>query len=386
MVRTLCSMLIGAVLFSASIVSAAEQKAEGAVTQADLARKLVDQFGWSEGLPENPQERDYRVILGGERRFRFEAEETHDRTFDSVTVRDYNLFGQFTGKGWLHGITVPTAVHFKVFIPLAGKYTLKASTKGDNQLWSVAGRAFKVNAGDTLKETVIGQAFIPAGVLEFNAVIPPGGAIDSLEFFAPALAPLEPVAGWNFQTNLTAGQLAEVVAPLLGKEALLPEDAAVPHKLVSAASVTPLPEALLLTDSQILGKPLANKWLRAGQVAARLQLPLVIDSAGVYQVRVRFVGPTLTAGFGDRTATMPGKPYLDWVDFGVFRLARGGNLLTLAIPPTGGVDSVEIIRRKSSAADYVAVTALGKGVDEPVTSTELDRLLTSLQEKFRERQ
>jgi len=286
----------------------------------------------------------------------------------------------------LHGITVPTAVHFKVFIPLAGKYTLKASTKGDNQLWSAAGRAFKVNAGEKLKDTVIGQAFIPAGILELNAVIPPGGAIDSLEFVAPALAPLEPLAGWNFQANLTGGQLAEVVAPLLGKETLLPEDAAVPHKLISAASVTPLPDALLLTDSQVLGKPLGNKWLRAGQVAAQLPLPLVIDSAGVYQIRVRFVGSGLTAGFGDRTVTMPGKSYLDWVDFGVFRLARGGNMLTLAIPPTGGVDSVEIIRRKSSAADYVAVAALSKGVDEAVTSSELDRLLTSLQEKFRERQ
>jgi len=386
MLRTVCTMLIGLLLLSATLSSAAEPKGDAAVKQAELAKRLVDLFGWSEGLPENPQEKDYKVILGGQRRFRFEAEETYDRAFDAVAVRDYNLFGPFTGRGWLHGITVPTAVHFKVFIPIAGKYTLSAVTKGDDQLWSVAGRAFKVNAGEKLKTTVIGQAFIPAGILEFNAVVPPGGAIDAIEFSAPALAPLEPLSGWNFSANLTGGQLAEVAAPLLGTEALLPEDQSAPHKMLSAAAVTPLPEALLLTDSQVLGKTIADKWVRAGQVAGQLTMPVEIDATGVYQVRVRFVGSTLTAGFGDRTVTMPGKPYLDWVECGVFRLAKGKNMLSLRIPPSGGVDSVEIIRRKSSTADYVAVMKLGKGGDETVSSAELDNLLKSLQEKFRERQ
>ncbi len=385
MLRTVCIMLVG-VLLAATLSSAAEPKGDAPVKQAELAKRLVDLFGWSEGLPENPQEKDYKVILGGQRRFRFEAEETYDRFYDAVSVRDYNLFGPFTGKGWLHGTTVQAAVHFKVFIPVAGKYTLTAVTKGDGQLWSVAGRAFKVNAGETMKETVIGQAFITAGTLEFNAVIPPGGAIDAIEFSAPALAPLEPLTGWNFAANLTGGQLAEVAAPLLGTEALLPEDLTVTHRILPAAGVTPLPEAFFLTDSQVLGKPLADKWVRAGQVAAQLSMPVETDAAGVYQVRVRFVGSTLTAGFGDRTITVPGKPYLDWVECGVFRLAKGTNRLSLRIPPSGGVDSVEIIRRKSSPADYVAVTKLGKGVDEPVSSAELDKLLKSLQEKFRERQ
>lgn len=385
MLRTVSAMLVG-LLLSAALSSAAEPKSDVPVKQAELAKRLVDLFGWSEGLPENPEDKDYKGILGGQRRFRFEAEESYDRLYDAVSVRDYNLLGPFSGRGWLHGTTVPTAVHFKVFIPIAGKYTLTAVTKGDDQLWSVAGRAFKVNAGGVLKETVIGQAFIPPGTLEFNAVIPAGGAIDSIEFSAPALAPLEPLSGWNFAANLTGGQLAEVAAPLLGTEVLLPEDMTAAHKTLPAAGVAPLPAALFLTDSQVLGKPLANKWVRAGQVAAQLSIPVEIDATGVYQVRVRFVGSTLTAGFDDRTVTMPGKPYLEWVDCGVFRLAKGTNRLSLRIPPSGGVDSVEIIRRKSSPADYVAVTKLGKGAEETVSSAELDRLLKSLQEKFRERQ
>lgn len=385
MLRTVSAMLVG-LLLSAALSSAAEPKSDVPVKQAELAKRLIDLFGWSEGLPENPEDKDYKGILGGQRRFRFEAEESYDRLYDAVSVRDYNLLGPFSGRGWLHGTTVPTAVHFKVFIPIAGKYTLTAVTKGDDQLWSVAGRAFKVNAGGVLKETVIGQAFIPPGTLEFNAVIPAGGAIDSIEFSAPALAPLEPLSGWNFAANLTGGQLAEVAAPLLGTEVLLPEDTTAAHKILPAAGVAPLPAALFLTDRQVLGKPLANKWVRAGQVAAQLSIPVEIDATGVYQVRVRFVGSTLTAGFDDRTVTMSGKPYLEWVDCGVFRLAKGTNRLSLRIPPSGGVDSVEIIRRKSSPADYVAVTKLVKGAEETVSSAELDRLLKSLQEKFRERQ
>lgn len=385
MVRKCSLLLSAAILCVATSLFAAEPQGGAPATQGELARKLVDQFGWSEGLPEKPADKDYLTILGGERRFRFEAEDVYDRSMDAVTVRDYNLFGPFTGRGWLHGITVETAVHFKVFIPIAGKFTLTASTKGDGQLWSVAGRAFKINAGEKLKETVVGQVFLSPGVVEFNAVIPPGGAIDYLNFSAPAHAAVEPVAGWNFAAPLTGGQLAEVAAALLGTESALPEDVATPHKTLAAASVVPLPEAFFLTDSQLLGKPLADKWVRAGQVGAKLSLPVDIDTPAAYQLRVRFVGTTLTAGVGDRTVSLPGKPYLDWVDCGVFRLGKGKSTLTILIPPTGGVDTVELVRRKSAPEDYVAVAKLGKGAAEGVTAAELDRLLKVMQEQFKER-
>ncbi|HZV82086.1 MAG TPA: hypothetical protein VFF53_07970, partial [Geobacteraceae bacterium] len=254
-----------------------------------------------------------------------------------------------------------------------------------DQLWSVAGRAFKINAGAKLKETVIGQVFVSPGNLEFNAVIPPGGAIDYLLFSAPALASVEPVAGWNFTAPLTGGQLAEVAVALLGSEGQLPGDAAARHKTVAASAVSPLPEAFYLTDNQLFGKPMADKWVRAGLVAAKLSIPVDIDTPAAYQLRVRFVGSTITAGFGDRTVTQPGKPYLDWVDCGVFRLGKGTSFINILIPPAGGVDSVELVRKKSAAEDYVAVAKLGKSAEEVITSAELDRLLKLLQERFKER-
>jgi hypothetical protein len=385
MLRKIALLLAVLILGFATIAVAAESGGGAPVTQGDLARKLVDLFGWSEGLPENPQDKDYQAILGGKRSLRFEAEDIYDTAYDSVVVRSFDLFGPFTGSGWLHGITVPTAVHFKVFVPVAGKYTLKASTKGNDQLWSVAGKAFKINAGERLKETVIGQMFIPAGILEFNAVIPPAGAIDNLVFSAPALAPVEPVAGWDFPAKLTNGQLAEVVAALLGTEGLLPEDGAAKHIRLSAASVPSLPLGLFSTDSQILGKPLADKWVRAGQVEMPFSLPVQVDAGGVYGLKVRAVGSSLTAGFGERSVTVPVKPYLDWVDCGVFRLGKGTATLNFRIPPSGGIDTIELVPRKSSPAEYLALAKLGKGAGEAVTAAELDRLLKPLAEQFRER-
>jgi hypothetical protein len=386
MLRKIALLMALLILGCATIAVAAESAGGGAVTQGDLAKKLVDLFGWSEGVPEKATDKDYLALLGGKRTFRFEAEDIYDSTYDSVNVRTYDLFGPFTGRGWLHGVTVPTAVHFKVFIPIAGKYTLKVSTKGDDQLWSVAGKAFKINAGERLKEMVIGQMFIPAGTLEFNAVLPPGGAIDNLLFTAPDLAPVEPLAGWDFPARLTGGQLAEVAAALLGTEGLLPEDPAARHKQLSAAAAVPsLPLGLFLTDTPILGKPLADKWVRAGQVGMPFSMPVQVDVSGVYQLRVRFVGSTLVCGFGDRSVTVPGKPYLDWVDCGVFRLRSGVTPLNFLIPPSGGIDTIELIPRKSSPADYVALTKLGKGAGDAVTAPELDRLLKPLAEQFKER-
>jgi hypothetical protein len=384
MLRTLSVYLVAAMLFASSSVFAAAP-AEGPATQGELAKKLVEMFGWSEGLPESPADKDYLTILGGRRNLRFEAEEVYDRAYDAVSVRTFNMFGAFTGKGWVHGTTVPTAVHFTVFIPIAGSYTLKASIKGDGQLWSAAGRAFKVNGGAKMQEMTIGKMFVPAGFLEFNAVIPPDGAIDCLTFSAPTLAAVEPVKGWTFPARLTGGDLAEVAAALLGSEGNLPEDPARGRRTVAASSASPLPDSLFLTDSQLLGKTLEARWARAGLGRGQLTLPVEIDLPGVYQLRAHFVGSSLTAGFNGRTVTVPGKPSFDWVDCGVFRLPKGTASLLLDIPPTAGVDRIELVPRKSSPADYVALANLGKGADEPVTSADLDRILTSLRERFKER-
>jgi len=379
----LALILFFSVTTGAPSASAAEIPST-AVKQSDLAKKIIDAFGWSEGLPENPGAKDYLAILGGDRTFRFEAEEVFDRQSDAVSVRNSPLFGAFTGGGWLSGISTPTAVHFRVFIPISGNYSLKASARGDEQLWSIAGRAFKAKFSDSLQERKIGEVFIPSGFLEFNALIPPAAGIDYLLFTAPAHRAIEPAAGWNFSAPLTAAVLAETASSLLGNEQLLPDDTTSAVKKIEASSAA-LPAGTQLTEKQVYGKPVAARWVRATQAPATLAIPVDVDSSGVYRLRIRGMGSEITAGFGARKVTLPAKPYLEWIDFGTFRLQKGTRVLEVRLPPSGGADLIEINRKLSTAAAYLAVNKLTVKADAAVHPEELDAVIKSLQEQFKER-
>lgn len=351
----------------------------------DLARNLVDTLGFGEGLPAKPVEKDYLQILGGNRTFKFEAENTFDSQSDPVAIRDYPLYGAFSGKGWIHATTTPVAVHFKVFIPITGKYTFKVTARGDNQLWSIAGKAFKHSSGNKFSTSDIGEVFIPAGELEFNAVIQPAGAIDTFTFTAPAYAPIEPLAGWNPAKPLTPAALNETVAALLGLDPLLPVDSSFKTKIIEAASLPALSERVHVTDIQIYGKPVATKWVRAYQNGATLLIPLEIETASVYKLRARSLGPTISAGFGQRKVTVASKAYLDWVDLGTFRIPKGMNTLEVELPPTGGIDVIEVTKKLSSPADYAAITKTGIQGEAPLKPAELEPIIKSLKDQFKER-
>ncbi|MEI7817432.1 MAG: hypothetical protein WCI45_09605, partial [Desulfuromonadales bacterium] len=77
-------------------------------TQKDLAKLILQQFSWSGGLTKEPGDRDYLLILGGKRNFRYEAENAYNEKTDRVTMRDFPLFGAFTGKGWIMGVSDTT--------------------------------------------------------------------------------------------------------------------------------------------------------------------------------------------------------------------------------------------------------------------------------------
>jgi len=365
--------------------SAAEKASVTAVTQIVFAQKLVDALGWGEGLPDKPVEKDYLAILGGNRNFRFEAEEIFDRQSDRVVVRDYPLFGAFSGKGWIHGPSSQTAAHFRIFVPISGKYTIKVSAQGDGQLWSIAGKAFKLNSGSKLKESVLGEAFIPGGILDFNALLPPGGGIDYIILTAPSYAAVEPLAGWNPAAPLTAGALDEITASLLALEPLLPEDKGYVKKIIQAGAMSPTPAGFYVTDKQVRGKTVAPKWLRAGYAPATLLVPIQAESSSVYGIRVHFRGPELTAGFASRTAKFKGSSSFGWVDMGTFRLPKGANSLQLLVPPTGGVDVIEVGRKLTSPADYASLTRSARSSDSLIKPEELDSIIKSLQDKFKER-
>jgi hypothetical protein len=184
---------------------------------------------------------------------------------------------------------------------------------------------------------------------------------------------------------LTGGALDEITASLLALEPQLPEDKGYAKKMIQADSVSPAPPEFYVTDKQIKGKTVAPKWLRAGNSRASLFIPIQAESSSVYGIRVHFLGPELTAGFGSRTAKFKGGEAFEWVDIGTFRLPKGTSSLQLTVPPTGGVDVIEISRKLSSPADYASIIKSGHSSDSLIKPQEVDPIIKSLQDRFKER-
>lgn len=394
-------LIITAMLLAASTSTAAQkpkaltQKAdkikdtapkEKPVRQLDLAKKIVESFGLSEGLSEKPVEKEYFDILSGRRALRFEAEDVYDKLSDSVSVREQPLFGTFTGKGWIHGTTVRTAVHFKVMIPIAGIYTVKTVAKGNDQLWSLAGKAFKQNSGDKFTETTLGKLFIPAGDFEFNAIIPPDGAIDSFSFTAPSYSAVEPSGGWVPSSPLTHGALQEALAALMDLEQKLPTDLGQnSSRVIPPSTLKEIPESVYLTDSKLFGFFTSDKWLRAYNTEAEIVIPVDIESAGVYRLRARALGENISGGFAERLVKADLKQGFNWADFGTFRLVKGVNSLKFRLQPGGGIDTIELTRKHSLPANYAELFKSSKKGNTPVTAAELDAVIKQLAGEFKTR-
>jgi hypothetical protein len=388
MLRSGLAALMTIALMAQSVNVSGEQPkpavTEGAVTQGEFAARLVDALGWRTGLPKEPKEKDYLAILSGKRNFRFEAEETYNATTDNVTIRGYSLYGAFSGQGWLSGVADATEAHFTVFIPRDGEYLFKVAAKGDDQKWSLAGRDFTVSVKG-LSEAVAGTVHLRPGSHIVTAVIPPEGGVDYLAFEAPAQTAIEPLGGWRFAAPLKMGDVAEVAAALLGLDRLLPDDTSAAPLLVSVADVALFPPSVQPTTIGYLGTFLSKSWVRADFRGARLEIPLKIKALAVYSIRARYLGELFSAELDGEKLGRPGKPYLDWVELGLFRLAIGERKLVVQLPPSGGIDMVELRRKKSSPADYMALEGLTGDPAAVVDRAALDHLLLSLVTRFQGR-
>lgn len=372
----------------AGVVMGASQKpgeTDDIMKQGEYAAKLVSVFHWEKGLPKEPAEKDYLAILGGKRTFKFEAEDYYNVKTDNVSVKKYPLFGPFSGRGWVSGVSVPTTVHLKFFLPLAGEYTLSVAAKGDGQKWSVGDKVFKVSTGKTMREVVAGAVFLQAGPQEITIELPPEEGIDYIILAAPSFSPIEPRHGWRFNSSLHLGELAEVAASLLGWEAELPPDKTEKPKTIAVYEAAELPPTVAATDLKIYGEFSAKKWIRAGYGGSSVEVPLTLDKDGVYDLKIRYKGDKLVASLDGEKIEKTGKPYLDWVELGRFRLDQGPHKLHLDISPDGGVDVVVVEKRKSSPADYMELVGLHGDPGAAVSRAEAEKILTSLVERFKER-
>lgn len=376
-------LIIAALVLCVTPVWAAEKSQPTTFTQKDLAHMIVTHFGWSEGLPKEPADRDYLIILGGRRTFRYEAENAYNPQTDKVTVAEYNLYGPFSGKGWLLGVSEKTNATFTVQLPIGGVYSLKAVVKGDGFIWNVGGKEYKAGStADGFKEVEFGTMPVKPGVIKMKVTIPPQGGIDSFSFVAPDYRPIQPFAGWRFKEPLTAGRLAEVGVSMMNIHDQLPDvKKGIPAPIAAVDVGLPTQDAAP-TKINYLGAFRSQAWLRADFRGATIQLPIKVAETGIYGLRARVLGQRVEGDVNGYPFAATGKPYLDEIELGLFRLDSGENMLTLKLPPMGGIDVIEFTRKGTSPVDFMNLVGLSGAPDRVVSADEAKTFINKISEKY----
>lgn len=352
---------------------------DAGLSQKQFVQLMFGTFGWDSGLPKTPADRDYLQVLGGKRTFRYEAETAYNALTDRVTLRKYTLFGPFTGKGWILGVSDATTTNFTILLPSAGEYTLKAVVKGDGFVWKIDNKEYRCDAkSGEFREVEVGMMPLKAGVVKMIVTIPPEGAIDSFSLIAADMPPVQPFKGWRFKEPLTAASLAEIVVSLTHRLVELPDLPQAGLQPVSVAEVTTLPATAVRTHSTEFGKVLSSEWVRATYLGATLQIPLKREQAGFYGISATLMGGRVTGTVNDAPFTADAKAFLDRVSLGLFRLEAGDNLLTINLPPLAGIDTLELRQKDIMPAQFMKLAGITGPADRPITADEATTLLKSL--------
>ena len=353
-------------------------------TQKDFARLIVQQLSWDGGLPKEPVDRDYLMIMGGKRTFRYEAENAYNEQTDRVTMRDFPLLGEFTGKGWILGVSDATDSTFTILLPIAGEYDLKAVIKGNGFVWSIDGKEYRADSkSGNFRETDIAKVKLMAGVVIIKVTIPPEGAIDSFSLTAPDYTSIQPFMGWRFREELTAVRMAEIAIALTNRFAQLPDagQAASPKPLAVSDKLV-LPPTAAFTNVPYLGPFFSSKWIRADYRGATVQIPLAVAEAGYYGLTVNVMGEVISGSVNSTPFKFSGKPYLDKLNLGLYRLESGDNTLTISLPPTGGIDIVEFSMKSFAPDDFLRLAGVPGPSGRLIKAEEAAAYLKGLQGTF----
>lgn len=350
-------------------------------TQKDFARLILKQLSLSEGLPKETADRDYLLILSGKRTFRYEAENAYNELTDRVTMREFPLFGEFTGKGWLFGTSDSTSVTFTILLPVAGEYTVKAVIKGKGFVWSVDDKEYRTDSDvKKFQETDVAKVKLKAGVATIKVVMPRDGAIDSFTLAAPDEAPIQPLMGWRFKDGLTAVRMAEIAVSMTNSYAQLPDaEQSSSLKPIAVFEKIALPSNVLPTDDDYLGKFSSAKWVRADFRGATLQIPVAVADAGYYSLTANIMGGNISGKINNISFKLAAKSYLSKINLGVYRLESGENTLSINLPPMGGIDSIELSKKSTSPDDFMRLAGVRGPAERLVGGDEAAALLKSIQ-------
>ena len=377
------SLLLSIILLLFQSVSWGGDKAP-VFTQKDFAILILKQLSWNSGLLKDPADRDYLMILGGKRTFRYEAENAYNEETDRVTIRNFPLYGSFTGKGWILGVSDATSASFSILLPVAGEYDVKAVIKGDGFVWNIDGKEYRVDSkSGNFRETDIAKVMLKAGVTTINVTIPPEGGIDSFSLKAPDYTPIQPFIGWRFREGLTAARMAEIAVALTNRFDQLPEAAGAdtPKPLAVFEKIV-LPPTAAYTTAPYLGHFSSAKWIRADYRGATLQIPLTVAESGYYGLTVNAMGENISGSVNDTAFKLSGKPYLTKLNLGLHRLESGDNTLMITLPPMGGIDSIEFNRKRTTPEDFLRLSGVPGPADRLIGAEEAGAFLKSIRDSI----
>ena len=327
-------------LFSSLPVYAAE------LTQRDWMITLVDTFGWSYGLPDEPQDPDYINILTGNRSFRFEAEDIYAKGEDNVSLMSFRNFGAFSGRSWLHGTRKPTKVHLKFTLPLSGEYQLQAHLRQAGHQFSVNGEIKTVDAKPKFTKVAVGNFQLQAGEQEIVLTLPQNGSIDYISLAAPNLAAITPSDGWQPDAPLTWEVVQTTLTQILQLAELFPK---APTALVIEAENLSQTEAKVVTIPH-LGQPSGGEWLRSGPMSTEIKFPIKLIESGFYDLSLRVMGNPISITVSDhQEIILDAKAYLDDYTFTSLYFFAGDSNITVKLPPGGGVDRLSLTARQIDA-------------------------------------
>lgn len=350
-------------------------------TQKEFARLIMKQLSLSEGLPKETADRDYLLILSGKRTFRYEAENAYNELTDRVTMREFPLFGEFTGKGWILGVSDITDATFTIWLPAAGEYNFKAVIKGDGFVWCIDDKEYRADSkSKKFQEIDVAKVRLKAGVATIKVIIPPDGAIDSFTLTAPDEAPIQPFMGWRFKEGLTAVRMAEIAVSMTNSYAQLPDvEQSSSLKPIAVFDKVVLPPNILPTEIDYLGKFSSAKWVRADFRGATLQIPVAVADAGYYSLTANVMGGDISGKINNISFKLAAKSYLSKTNLGVYRLESGENTLSINLPPMGGIDSVELSKKSTSPDDFMRLAGVRGPIERLIGADEAADLLKSIQ-------
>ncbi|WP_148894117.1 carbohydrate-binding protein [Geothermobacter ehrlichii] len=343
-------------------------------TQRDWLINLVDGLGWSFGLPDNPQDADYLAVVDGGRRLHIEAEEAIQPE-DLVAVKNYRIYGDFSGEGWVSGIARPTTAHLRFLLPIGGRYEIRARLRLPGHRFTIGGQEFTADGGTGFTTVVVAQTELVAGENEIAVTLPANGSLDYLELQAPAYPPIAPPGGWRPDRPLRKADLAATVIKALQLENCLPQAGETVRIEAETASDTGDAEITRITH---LGHPSGGAWLRARAGVTRVVLDFTPPAPGVYRLALRGTGKgTVRAELDGRYLTdFDFPPYLQARTWASLYLAGGKHRLEITLPPRGGIDALLLTPLSDRDEDYLRLSGLQTA--DPPEPADLDRTLELL--------